>query len=1034
VRRNILTMIVVGTAAVVPNLSVSAQADRPSILNSFRLGDDGVCQVQSRTRDAAFTGIFDRSWAIVCRDAARPVGKLYALRGNPQQTLARMGDLRKSEADCTAATTADEDLPDIGAVATQKCKLTDAAVGYKIFSKSRGNIVWVAEGLAGYESALKLGLRTVVTDRNVAGKVSIATTSIEDPIAFARVQAGTLDPDQALAEGYRRNNSGNYAEAAEFFETLQQRTDGTGIPIERQVEYTINRALQKSNLGSFAEADVLFASAERFASADAVQLRLKRNFRTMHLLNQQRYSEALDLLNKPIKTLTDGQTPRVNSIEISAETASEINSATPGGRQLGASEVTTLTPQERVVFLDAQALQLRGTLLRLVGKASEARSILDRALSDVESVRGGRVVSVIRLRSQILAESSLTLESEKNFAAAEQKMRDSLALLETRYPQTVAVNGARARLAAMLARRGKTDEAMAEYRSVVTSVAANSTSSGGIGNLLSPYFNILANQIPTKPQLVDDMFLASQTLIRPGVADTQAILSRELSEGSGEATQLFRQARTLGREIEKARIELATQAANPVQTGETQSNIAAVTASISTLERDQVGLQAKLNDFPQYRAIATSGITLADVKATLKPGEAYYKLSVSGNSVYAIFVDSVGATGYRVPLTAIQLEQAVDALRDTIIKEEVGQLNTYPFNLKLSRKLYLDLFGPIADRITPVRHLIFEPDGAMLRLPVNLLVADQKGVDAYEARAAKADADQFDFTGINWLGRNRAISTAVSARAFKDARGTPASTAKQEYLGFGQNAPLGNSNRFGTTRVSTRNVSGNNADNCNWPAAEWNKPISASELTEVRSIIGADKSLVITQADFTDSAVMARTDLNDYRIVHFATHGLVTAPKPECPARPALLTSFGSGASDGLLTFSEIYGLRLNADLVILSACDTAGKATIAATREAGVTTGGGSALDGLVRAFIGAGGRSIIASHWPAPDDFKATQRLIAGLFKQGNDTTVGEAMAKTQLVLMDEVNTSHPYYWSGFAIVGDGGQRIFSTTVAQK
>jgi CHAT domain-containing protein len=173
---------------------------------------------------------------------------------------------------------------------------------------------------------------------------------------------------------------------------------------------------------------------------------------------------------------------------------------------------------------------------------------------------------------------------------------------------------------------------------------------------------------------------------------------------------------------------------------------------------------------------------------------------------------------------------------------------------------------------------------------------------------------------------------------------------------------------------------------------------------------------------------MARTDLNDYRIIHFATHGLVAAPKPECPARPALLTSFGGGASDGLLTFSEIYGLRLNADLVILSACDTAGKASVAATREAGVTTGGGSALDGLVRAFVGAGGRSIVASHWPAPDDFKATERLISGLFKQPNITSVGDAMAAAQSILMDDANTSHPYYWSGFAIVGDGDRKLLS------
>ncbi len=160
--------------------------------------------------------------------------------------------------------------------------------------------------------------------------------------------------------------------------------------------------------------------------------------------------------------------------------------------------------------------------------------------------------------------------------------------------------------------------------------------------------------------------------------------------------------------------------------------------------------------------------------------------------------------------------------------------------------------------------------------------------------------------------------------------------------------------------------------------------------------------------------------------MHFATHGLVTAPRPECPARPALMTSFGEGESDGLLTFSEIFDLKIDADLVILSACDTAGKASVAATREAGVTTGGDFALDGLVRAFVGAGGRSVVASHWPVPDDYDATKRLISGLFTAPAGTATATALRTAQVQLMQQPQTSHPYYWSGFAIIGDGAAAV--------
>jgi CHAT domain-containing protein len=212
---------------------------------------------------------------------------------------------------------------------------------------------------------------------------------------------------------------------------------------------------------------------------------------------------------------------------------------------------------------------------------------------------------------------------------------------------------------------------------------------------------------------------------------------------------------------------------------------------------------------------------------------------------------------------------------------------------------------------------------------------------------------------------------------------------------------------------------------CVLPMASWGQPISASELTTAGNIfrqIDPNGVLVLTQDDFTDTGLKQRNDLDDYRIIHFATHGVVTARAAKCAAQPALLTSFGSDDSDGLLTFREIFDLDLDADLVILSACDTAGTASLAATRAAGLSTGGDVALDGLVRAFVGAGGRMVIASHWPVPDDYNATQRLIAGLFTRPAGTATANALRLSQQALMDEADTSHPFYWSAFAIVGDG------------
>ena len=262
--------------------------------------------------------------------------------------------------------------------------------------------------------------------------------------------------------------------------------------------------------------------------------------------------------------------------------------------------------------------------------------------------------------------------------------------------------------------------------------------------------------------------------------------------------------------------------------------------------------------------------------------------------------------------------------------------------------------------------------------------------------------------------------------AFRDVRAAPRSNAPKAYLGLGENVPIGGGpvgNRTGGTRSALAG-----GDNCVWSEQIWANPIKADELYDAATRFGgagSERASVVTLGDFTDTAIKNQDDISQYRILHFATHGLVTAPQPECPPRPALLTSFGDTSSDGLLSFAEIFGLRIDADLVILSACDTAGSATVGATLEAGITSGGDFALDGLVRAFVGAGGRTVLASHWPVPDDFDATKRLISGLFET-DDTETAEALRRSQNELMDQRETSHPFYWSAFAIVGDGSVKV--------
>ncbi|HEU5482522.1 MAG TPA: CHAT domain-containing protein, partial [Sphingomicrobium sp.] len=561
------------------------------------------------------------------------------------------------------------------------------------------------------------------------------------------------------------------------------------------------------------------------------------------------------------------------------------------------------------------------------------------------------------------------------------------------------------------------DLAEATFRDIVHSQSDASNLPPSFARVLRPYIDILLKK-QNDPAAAAEIFAATQLMVRPGLAQTQAVLARELSGGTDEAARLFRQAVTLTRQVERNRIALARIEDQPNPTPQDLVRAQALRTDLEEAQKDALATQAALANFPRYRAVSNEVIPLADFQKSLRPGEGYYRMTIVDDHIYAFLATAGSAEAIKLPLTAAELEQQVDSLRETISTVEKGQQVTYAYDVPLAHKLYVDLFGPFQARLNSIDHLVFEPDGAMLRMPPNPLIVDQASVDMYNKRVAANPDDDFDFRGINWFGRNRDISTAVSPRSFVELRQAPAASGAKLYLGLGHNTPPPASAAV-QTAAATADL------DCVLPLSNWQRPISGRELTVAGNIMSQrdpNGVMIITGDGFTDTAIEERGDLNQYRIVHFATHGVVTSPRPKCPTQPALLTSFGGSGSDGLLTFRDIFDLSLDADLVILSACDTAGKATALATQSAGVGTGGDVALDGLVRAFVGAGGRLVIASHWPVPDDFNATERLITGLFTAAPGTPTVRALRMSERQLMDDKDTSHPFYWSAFAAVGDG------------
>lgn len=189
-------------------------------------------------------------------------------------------------------------------------------------------------------------------------------------------------------------------------------------------------------------------------------------------------------------------------------------------------------------------------------------------------------------------------------------------------------------------------------------------------------------------------------------------------------------------------------------------------------------------------------------------------------------------------------------------------------------------------------------------------------------------------------------------------------------------------------------------------------PDTADELQRVRAALGGASGGLLIGPAATEPAVR-RAALERHRILYFATHALLPG-ELRCQSEPGLVLTPGDGTaseSDGLLTASEIARLELDADLVVLSACNTAGPSGEL----------GGEALSGLTRAFFHAGARRLLVTHWPV--ESRATTDLMSAAFGAiGPSGGLAERIRQAQARLLADPATAHPFFWGAFALIGDG------------
>lgn len=298
---------------------------------------------------------------------------------------------------------------------------------------------------------------------------------------------------------------------------------------------------------------------------------------------------------------------------------------------------------------------------------------------------------------------------------------------------------------------------------------------------------------------------------------------------------------------------------------------------------------------------------------------------------------------------------------------------------------------------------------------------------------------------VNWLAREHAITVLPAVSSLKALRQyAKQSHASDPYIGFGdplldgdpakyegdaERARLARERQCGSTRVASivvlRGVPrpilrGPDGISVADIRRQLPLPETADEVCDVARDLGVDPAThAFIGAKATEATVKRLSQegsLTKYAIVHFATHGLVAGDLSNTSEPGVLLTppEKPSEGDDGYLSASEVAALKLDADWVILSACNTAA----GETKDA-------EALSGLARAFFYAGARSLLVSHWSVNSD--ATAKLITkAVAELKADPGIGraEALRRSMLSMIDtgQDYEAHPAYWAPFVLVGEG------------
>lgn len=475
------------------------------------------------------------------------------------------------------------------------------------------------------------------------------------------------------------------------------------------------------------------------------------------------------------------------------------------------------------------------------------------------------------------------------------------------------------------------------------------------------------------------------------------------------------------------------------------------------LSRQHEEVGKRLAEFPEYSTLPKPWPeSLVATQATLKDNEVVlmYKDALRGNDQLKtelwVFVITRNTAHFgRSATKPRDIERKVLSLRCGLDQESwsaghcaesrrAADPSELAFDPDLAHELYQELIGDSIDGIIKGRELLIVPSSSLIQLPFHVLVTE---------RPHTTLKDDVDFRKVAWLGRRQPITVLLSLRSLGLLRTVPKlSPATKSFVGFGNPLLEGDPQK---EWQSQRANEARQKQQC--PKRPWQEasrsfgkrarsvpsgrdglaevaqlryqvalPETADELCLVGRKLGASQRDMRLGQSATEKAVRAMSQsgqLRNYRIIHFATHGAAAGEINGTPEPGLILTppQTASEDDDGYLSASEIAQLQINAEWVILSACNTA----------AGYEQGG-EPLSGLARAFFMAGAQTMLVSHWAV--NSSSTVKLITGTFAAlDKQPGIGraDAMRRSMVDLIDngEPHEAHPAYWAPFIVVGEGG-----------